>query len=128
MVAWSVALAAVGVLITRAAVGYVRRRPGGGAMRFWLLGLLALLPAWLVAFVALLGASPTGLPETGGAARAFVTSSAAALLGAILTDHAVRRLDASGGGDRPLTCWLLGVAALVPAWLLALLGLGWARP
>jgi hypothetical protein len=81
------------------------------------LGLAALGPAWLIAFVGLLGGSPTGRPE----ASSFLhLSSSAALLGIILSDAAVRQ---SGRAYRSVTYWLLGGAALVPAWGIALLGL-----
>ncbi|MBI3076623.1 MAG: hypothetical protein HYY85_06500 [Deltaproteobacteria bacterium] len=51
----------------------------------------------------------------------WILSSSAALAGAIATDAAVRRLRDSGRGQHPVTCWLLGVAAMVLAWAIALL-------
>lgn len=90
-------------------------------MLCWALGLAALLPAWLIAFLGLMGSSPIGrrIPLE----IAFLLSSAAALLGVIVTDAVVRRLSEPARPHRPLTYWLLGVAALVPAWGIALAGL-----
>src|SRR2546427_5661669 len=92
------------------------RRPGATE---WVLGLVSLVPAWVVAFWGLLGPS-TGWPQAG-----WVASSAAALLGAILTDARARRLREAPEAFDPWAQWLLGVMALLPAWIIAVVGLGW---
>lgn len=110
MIAWSVVIGLVGALATWGATRSLGARESSQRPHLhWSLGLAALLPAWLVAFVGLLGASPTGL-------------------GIILSDGAVRRLRESGRAYRAVTYWLLGGAALVPAWGIALVGLIWTRP
>ena len=96
------------------------RRGGaeGPSIRPWLLGLLALVLAWVIALVGLLevvGTSPTGRPRT-----LFLLPSAVGLLGVIASDALLRRLDAGARPpDWPLR-WLLGVAALAPSWLFLL--------
>jgi hypothetical protein len=119
MIAWSVVVGVLGVLVTGGGTAYVSGRKHGASPHLcWILGLAALLPAWLLAFLGLLGPSPAGRPE-GSLGASFIVSSSAALLGIIVTDGAVRRLSASEGGRRPLTYWCLGIA---------LLGLIWTRP
>jgi len=116
MIAWSVLIGLVGTLVTWGATRSLGARESSPRPHLhWSLGLAALLPAWLVAFVGLLGASPTGRPEASLSAS-FIVSSSAALLGIILSDGAVRRLRESGRAYRAVTYWLLGGAALVPAW------------
>jgi len=83
-------------------------------------GLVGLAPAWVITFVALLGSSPAPRLPVWSAA-AWIASSSAALLGAIVTEALVRGASASGG--RPLAWyWTYGLAALLPAWLIAILG------
>jgi hypothetical protein len=81
-------------------------------------GLPALLPAWLIAFLSLLGGagSAQGAPRT-----AFLGASAAAILGVLASDGLFAREERRPGGARVLVCWLLGAAALAPAWLVALI-------
>jgi hypothetical protein len=74
----------------------------------------ALVPAWLIAFLG-------GIEPPGGATPnkpLFIFSSALPLLGAIVTDAVVRRLRHSGRDRRPVIYWLIGVAALLPGWVL----------
>ncbi|MBI4610712.1 MAG: hypothetical protein HY726_17090 [Candidatus Rokubacteria bacterium] len=126
--AWSVVIAGLGVLVTWfVATRLARRQPPSNPVLFWVLGLAALAPAWLIAFVGLLGPLPIDRPEP-SLEVGFIFSSSAALLGVIVSDAVVRHLRASGGEHRPATYWLLGVGALLPAWLIALLGLVWSRP
>jgi hypothetical protein len=121
-------IGALGVPVTWFMTAYLaRRRPPSNPVVSWVLGLAALGPAWLTAFLGLLGPSPIGRPEA-FLKVAFILSSSAALLGVILSDAAVRRLRASGREHRPATYWLLGVAGLFPTWAIALLGLTWTRP
>lgn len=124
--AWSVVAGLLGVLGTW--VGMIRltqRQSPPSPVLYWILGVASLLPAWGIAFVGLFGSAPVvGRPEP-SLSVPFILSSSAGLLGVILTDAAVRRLHASGQPRRPVTDWLLGVAALAPAWCIALLGLAW---
>jgi hypothetical protein len=118
-VVWSLALAVVGVLVSRWGAAAVARRPGPPTPRtLWVVGLPALLLAWLVPFVALLNASGTieGPPR-----KTFMGASAAALLGVLGSDWLINREEKRGPEARPLLSWLLGAAALVPAWLVALI-------
>jgi hypothetical protein len=118
-----VASVVVGVVGLSGSWALVSRRgppPRPGATE-WAFGLASLVPAWLVAFWGLLGPS-TGWPQTG-----WVASSAAAVVGVILTDARARRLRESTGGSHRWTQWLLGVMALLPAWLIALIGLRLGR-
>jgi hypothetical protein len=82
----------------------------------WLAGVPALLPAWLVAFVSLLGGAGSAAPRT-----TFLGASAAAILGVLASDGLFAREERRRAGPRPLVCWLLGVAALGPGWVVALL-------
>jgi hypothetical protein len=92
----------------------------------WFLGLVALFPAWLLAFLGLLGTSldphnpATILPPPA------LFSSGAGLLGVVGTDAALRRLLIAGRNIPPVLAWLIGIGALLPAWGLALYGL-WRR-
>ena len=128
MIAWSVLIGLVGVLATWGAMRSLGARESSLRPRLhWSLGVAALLPAWLIAFVGLLGASQTGRPAASLSVFLHLASSAA-LLGIILSDGAMRRLCESGRAYRSVTYWLLGGAALVPAWGFALAGLIWTRP
>jgi len=127
MIAWSLLAGVVGLLGTWTLIAYrARRKPPSGPVFYWVLGLVALLPAWLIGFLGLLGSSLGERPE-GLLPFGFILSSSAALLGLIMTDAIVRRLRDSGHTHPPITYWLLGVAALAPAWGIALLIL-WIRP
>ncbi len=116
----SILLGIIGVIGTGLGIAYLRRRessPSPG--RYWLIGLAALLPAWLISVLALLGnltdrSSETPLPPS------VLLSSTAALLGVIVTDWAVRRLHGKGPARSPKLYWLLGVIAFLPAWTIAL--------
>ena len=116
---WSLGLAIVGLAASRwGATVLGRRAPAPTPRNLWVVGLPALLLAWLVPFVALLNASGTaeGLPR-----KAFMVASAAAILGVLGSDWLINREERQHGGARPLVSWLLGAAALAPAWLVALL-------
>ena len=116
---WSLALAVVGVLASRGGAWALARHPTPPTPRvLWVAGLPALLLAWLVPFVSLLNASGTieGPPR-----KTFMGASAAAILGVLASDWLVNREETRASPRRPLVSWLLGVAALVPAWLVALI-------
>jgi NO-binding membrane sensor protein with MHYT domain len=118
----SIVLAPVGVFLSLAVL---RRLTADSASRdphaYWALGLITLLPAWLVAFIGLLGTTP-GVRPHGASAVVFVLSAAAGLLGAILTEARVREATGSHEPWHPTRMWRLGLLAALPAWLLALGG------
>ena len=120
MILASVVAGLVGIFGSRALASRRGRSRQPGASD-WVLGLVSLVPAWLVAFWGLLGPS-TGWPRAG-----WILSSAAGLLGAILTDAHARRLREASEASHPWAQWLLGVMALLPAWIIALIGLAWGR-
>lgn len=124
MLTWSVIVGVLGVCGTGLWIrSRSRHRAQWEPQWSWLLGLAALFPAWLLAFLGLL-ASPSGSGVVGVALPpSALLSSGAGLLGVVGTDAAVRRLLASGHVLRPVTSWLFGVASLVPAWGIALFGL-----
>lgn len=117
---WSITTGIVGVFGTWAAVTYLERRVSDWRPHhYWFLGLAGLFPAWLIAFLSLLqpvtkGASEAPLPPQA------IFSSGGALLGIIGTDYLLRRLQESGRTVRPVTYWALGLLALLPGWLIAL--------
>jgi hypothetical protein len=116
---WSLGLVAAGLIASRwSATAMIRRAPSAPPRAAWLVGLPALLPAWLIAFLSLLGGagSAQGAPRT-----AFLGASAAAILGVLASDGLFAREERRPGGARVLVCWLLGAAALAPAWLVALI-------
>lgn len=88
---------------------------------YWALGLVTLLPAWLVAFVDLLGSTPGSRPP-GASAAAFILSAAAGLMGAITTEARVRRAGDAVAVHQASSLWRQGVLALLPAWVIALAG------
>ena len=124
MLAWSILIGMLGICGTGLGIVYGSRyRPQWQPQWFWLLGLAALFPAWLVTFLSLFG-SPSGSAGVEVAVPpAALFSSGAALLGVVGTDAAVRRLLASGRGLRPVMAWLFGIVSFVPAWGIALSGL-----
>ena len=83
----------------------------GNPERYWLVGLLAVAPAWVIALTVLLGGLSGEDPDK--SLKAFLAaSSACALLGVIVTEFCVRRLELRS----PVLHWLLGAAALMPSW------------
>lgn len=118
LVLWSLGLALAGLGLSRwAAPALARRAPQAASRLAWLSGLLALLPAWLVPFVSLLGAvgAPGSPPRP-----AFLGASAAAILGVIASDQLLVRAERDPSAPSTARCWLLGTLALLPAWLVAL--------
>lgn len=122
MSVWSVVFGILGVGGTGIGILFSTRRRGAyEPQRAWCIGLAALFPAWLLAFLGLL-ASPSGLGASVALPPSALWSSGAGVLGVVLTDAAVRRLHAAGRAS-PLLSWLLGVIGLVPAWGIALIAL-----
>lgn len=119
MIIWSVVAGALGIGGTGVFVGRAGSRSAGWSPeRYWLLGMAALFPAWLIAFLAVLTLGTKAVPK-----GVVIVTSVAPLFGAIVTDAVVRHLRASGRERRPVTYWLIGVAALLPAWGIGLLAL-----
>lgn len=116
MTRWSVVIGLLGILGT----ALFLKRLGGGVSQWttrqsWLMGVAGLFPAWLFGFLALLGSSAGKSPDTPLPPSALF-SSAAALFGIIITEAAVRRGRIPEILSTPWGCWLLGLAALLPAW------------
>ena len=92
MITWSLLAGLLGVLGTwLGTVLLTRRQSTRWPEIYWLLGIAAFLPAWLIAFLDLLGRSSGPRPEKALIAS-WILSSSAALLGVILTDGALKRL------------------------------------
>jgi hypothetical protein len=118
----SIVLAVGGlVVVTALQSGFVGSVRGGCARQDWLLGLAALFPAWLMTFLALLpsavGSNEASLP------RPALFSSAVALGGIIFSDLLIRRLSLAKKRPSPFLATFLGWAALLPAWIIALVAL-----
>ncbi len=123
MLIWSVMSAVLGCCGAGAwMVSLCRRGVPWRPQWYWLLGLAALFPAWLLAFVGLLG-PVSGQSGISPLPPIALFSSGAALLGVVLTDAAVRRWHETGRAYRPVIYWIWGLVALLPGWGLALLGL-----
>jgi len=119
MVRLSVALGVLGVAMISAGWPHLRRYvPYWGPRQHWILGLAALFPAWLIAFMGLLPSSPGGFETS--LPRPALFSSAAVLLGVIFTDGLARHLQSRTDDQWPLLYCLLGMAALIPGWFIAL--------
>lgn len=112
----------LGVVATRVGLGFLAVGPGDREPHvYWVLGLLAPVPAWLIVFWILLGPSPKLRPDI-VSDGAWILSTAAGLIGAILTEGLVRRRSESGTDYPPLSYWRLGLFGGAPAWGIALLG------
>jgi len=119
MIKLSIVLGVLGLVTTAAVIPYANRRVfNWGPRQHWLLGLMALFPAWLITFLGLLPSSAGS--EDNHLPRSALLSSVVALFGVVFTDTAVRRLDASGDSLSPFKYWLLGLVGLLPAWLVTL--------
>ncbi len=115
----SLVIALLGLLASAAGLRRLDRSAGPrDAHAYWTLGLVALFPAWLIAFLALLPSAP-GVPPQGVAETAWIVSASAALLGVIATESRVRSAAELANDPNPARSWLLGVCALVPAWAVA---------
>src|SRR5262249_55121229 len=113
MIKLSIILGILGLLGTAAAMPYPGRWVSNwGPRQHWLVGLTALFPAWLIAFLGLLPSSVG--PEYDPLPRSALLSSVVALLGVVFTDTAVRRLDKSGYSLSPFKYWMLGTTGLLP--------------
>ena len=116
---WSIITGVVGIFGTWAAVTYLAARvPDWRPQHYWFLGLAALFPAWLIAFLGLLQPTTQQVADAPLPPRALL-SSGVALFGIIVTDYLLRRFQQSGRSLRPVIYWIIGWVALVPAWLIA---------
>lgn len=117
MITWSVVAGVLGICGTGAwIIRLSSRSPHSSPERYWLWGMVALFPAWLTAFLGVLSSSTGAVPK-----GVLIGSSAAPFLGVIVTDTVVRHLRQSGRHHRPVTYWLLGIAAFLPGWGVSLL-------
>ena len=120
MIAWSAVASVVGLAGTAALVARFKSRwPAWGPERYWVIGLAALLPAWLMAFLATIG--PPG--GEGPNKPLFIITSALPLLGIIVTDALLRHWRAQRRVPGPIACWFLGIAAILPGWGITLIAL-----
>lgn len=121
-IASSVGLGLLGIIASRTGL---ERLTAASASRdphaYWALGLATLLPAWLVAFLGLLGTTPGVRPQL-VSGEAWVLSAAAGLIGAIATEARVRGAGDSAEAHHAARLWRLGMLSLVPAWVIALGG------
>lgn len=115
-VLWSVVAAIVGIAGTWFAATWLGTQGGERPPDvFWLLGLAALLPAWLIPFIGLLERMGGRIPNM-AVARWWILSAAAAVGGLIATHARVRGLHSSGRPLPPWRYWRIGLLALAPAW------------
>jgi amino acid transporter len=119
---WSVLVGVVGILGTGTALRYLQAKyPEWEQRYFWFLGLAALFPGWMIAFLGLL--QPLNQRDNVPLPPPAILSSGAGLLGIIVTDYVLRRFQNPVRVFSPSTCWRLGYLALLPAWLILLLNL-----
>jgi hypothetical protein len=122
-VIWSFALAILGILAAGGALGYSSSRAYDLKLHHcWLIGVAALFPAWLVAFLVLLQPATLGGLEVPLPPQALL-SSGVGLGGIIVTDYLIRKAQKTGRALSPLNSWALGVVALAPACLVAWISL-----
>lgn len=120
MIKWSLIFGVLGVIVTGVMIPYLSKRVSPwGPLQQWFVGIAALFPAWLIAFVGLLPSSTVNSDQVPLPPVAIISSSAA-LFGIVLTHYAVRRLHRSGPALHPIAYWLLGLAAIIPGWCVAL--------
>jgi hypothetical protein len=124
MITWSVIVRVLGICGTGLwMLSPSRLRAQWQLQWFWFLGLATLFPAWLLAFLGLLGSpSEMGVVE-GALPPSALFSSGAGLLGVVATDAVMRRWLVLGRHFHPVLAWLFGIASLVPAWGIAFFAL-----
>ena len=107
-----------GVLAGALVSGCFRDRLGRPE-RYWLVGLAAAAPAWIIALTALLDGLSGDNPDK--TLKAFlVAASSAGLLGVIATEFCVRWLKTQAATAPGVLYWFLGTVALLPSWGLIL--------
>jgi hypothetical protein len=115
----SLIVGVVGVLASAVAAIFLKDRP---PRHYWLLGIAALFPAWLVAFLAVISPASQSPVDVPLPPRALF-SSAVGLMAIIATDYLLRQSERTGRTFTPVLCWWIGLGALVPAWLIAAVNL-----
>jgi hypothetical protein len=118
----SVLAGVTGVIGTRAWIRRPTTRDGDNSYLFWSLGILAVLPAWLVVFVYLIPSS-LGVRTHATEAVLWLCSITLGLTGAIMSEARLRHYEGSPEGLSPSRAWSLGLWAMIPAWGAMLLGL-----
>lgn len=118
----SLLVGVLGIFASRVGLGTLASRAvDRDPHTYWMLGLVAPAPAWLIVFWALLGPSPKPRPEI-VSELSWILSTAVCLIGTIVTEGLVRRTSESGKQAGPLVYWRLGLAGSLPAWGIVLLG------
>lgn len=115
----SLIVGVVGVLASAVAAIFLKDRP---PRHYWLLGLVSLFPAWLIAFLTVIQPASQSAVDVPLPPRALF-SSAVGLMAIIATDYFLRQAQQSGRALTPVMWWLIGWAALIPAWLIAAVNL-----
>lgn len=114
----SIGLAIIGVVVSGLWAMFGRQFVS--VERYWLLGIAAMGPAWLVSLLTFL----TGLAAGEKSLRIYlVGASAAALLGVIGTEYWVRRSVSRATPWHWVLYWAMGAASLVPSWSVLLKGI-----
>jgi uncharacterized membrane protein (GlpM family) len=114
----SLIVGVVGVLASAVAAIFLKDRP---PRHYWLLGLASLFPAWLIAFLTVIQPASQSAVDVPLPPRALFSSSAG-LIGIIAMDYFLRHEQQAGRVFTPVVYWLIGWAALIPAWLIVSVG------
>lgn len=102
-------------VLTGALVSGCFRGRLGKPERYWLVGLAATAPAWIIALTLLLGGLSGDNPDK--SLKAFLAlSTAGGLLGVIATEFCVRWLKRQAATVPGVLYWFLGTVALLPSW------------
>ncbi len=110
----SIWIGIIGIAVGALATACFRDRLGKPE-RYWLVGLAATAPAWIVALMVLLGGISGENPDKGMKAL-LALSTAGGLLGVIVTEFCVRWLKARPAAAPAAVYWFLGTVALMPSW------------
>lgn len=87
----------------------------GKPERYWMVGLAAAAPAWIIALTVLLGGLSGENPDKGMKAL-LAASTASGLLGVIVSEFCVRWLKTRPAAAPGAVYWFLGTVALMPSW------------
>jgi hypothetical protein len=116
----SILIALVGSLVSgMVARSLWKKNPQRDQRHYWILGVAALLPVWLVAFLRVIqpaSAQAVDVPLPPPA----ILSSGVGLLGVIATDYLLRRVLNPRPGSGAVAHWLVGWVALLPAVIILL--------
>jgi hypothetical protein len=118
----SIIIGILGIIGTGVVVPYLEKKiPNRPVQQYWFLGLAGLFPAWLTAFLGLLRPVSQGVVEAPLPPPALL-SSGMGVLGIIAADYLLRRFQKRGQTLAPAAYWALGWVALLPAWIVAIIG------